>query len=113
MKFYLVGYYHSLDYKKCALYSYNSYNFDAYHPKEMKQKLDYLIKDNSQSIVVISSVHSDLFNIFGHYILEGKLKPEDIDITLFDENHNKIECGYDPDGYLNNNYPYGFFNWSE
>ena len=110
-KFVLIGYYHSLDYGKSEFYHpYNNFNFDAYHPKEIKYKLDNII-NLDWALIVISSVNEIVFNIFGHYVAEKKLNKEDIRIIIFDEYHNKIECGYDDDGFLANGYPFGFFEY--
>lgn len=84
-------------------------NLDNKHPNVLKKEVDKLINTGEKDFN-FHSCHGDLFNIFGHYVAYGKLKPEDIKIYLVTDEGEVLEPYYDEEGFLNN-WRIGFFNW--
>ena len=115
MKFILFGYVHREDYLDTYEYmAFPDYDVNQLHGKILKKFINKKIDENSgltAATIVFSSVHEDLFNIVGHYIANNRINPNNVKVILFTDEHERIDCHYDNDGYLVG-HPLGFFHWS-
>jgi hypothetical protein len=91
---------------------YTEHNVDQFHGKKLKAYIESILETFGKwETIMFSSVHEDLFNIFGHYIANNRINADDVEVILFTDDHERIECSYDNDGFLVG-HPLGFFHWS-
>ena len=86
-------------------------NYSFMHPKKVYEhfQINYsrLLSEN----YVIATMHRDILNIIGQMIEDDLLRPSDIKCILTTKNGDEVEFGYDDEGYLDDKYDYGYFNW--
>lgn len=112
MKLLLIGYVERSDYLASDLNPLPAVSVDGMHPIKVREYFDRLLLERpGDELVVLTSSNETIFNIAGHGIAEGALSPEDVSVVLFD-GRQRIECGYDAEGFLAKGYPFGFFDWS-
>jgi predicted ATPase len=83
--------------------------FDFVHNNETFKWLTKAVNENKD--LYLFTVHSDLFNMIGHLIANGKLIPDQVKIMLIDKDGFTTEdIFYNNEGFLEN-WLIGFFDW--
>ena len=82
---------------------------DYLHPNVMKEMVQHFVETDNHFIAISS--HGDIFNLFGAFVYDGKIKKEDVRVIVYTQSNEREEYNYDEQGCLVN-WPFGFFEMS-
>ena len=82
------------------------------HPKVYCGDLKEKIAENNNSKFIILTFSDNIVNLLGGMIEENKLSKDEIELKIITED-NIINCTYTEEGYLDEGYPIGYFNYEE
>lgn len=82
------------------------------HPKVYCNDLKESIIENKYSNFIILTFSNNIVNLLGGMIEEKELSEDEIELKIFAED-SIMNCTYTEEGYLDEGYPIGYFNYEE